>query len=306
MTLHQAYAAQLGASVIAGLTNLSQDLNPTVDNEVGIGTLFPQFVVMRGQKPSMAFATRDVASLLALTGSTGADIGAGNTFIGYFAKMDKGRSPLAGSVHRSYTMANGVLVPRTLSCQHQQDAQVDSVAAALSADGLAHPLAVSDAVALPTVPRDNNRWTLGPVTVGGVSVGRVTSISVDFGVATETEGDGSNLYDTFFAQPGTQPTITISGLDATALAAAGIPFEGKAGTHANTTIYLRKRAANGIGFIPNGDLSAPHIKIDADGLAVVQQHSGQGPRRGEISLVITCGWDGTNAPIGVTTGTTIV
>lgn len=300
MTLHQAYAAQLGATVIAGLTSLSQDLNPTIDNEIGIGSLFPQFVVMRGQKPAMAFATRDVAGLLDLTGSTGADIAAGNTFIAYFAQLDKGRSPLAGAVHRSYTMANGVLVPRTLSCQHQQDAQVDCVAASLSSDGATHPLALSDVVALPTVPRDNSRWTLGDVTIGGVSIGRVNSVSIDFGVSTETEGDGSDLYDTFFAQAGTQPTITIGGLDATVLAAAGIPLEGKGGTHANTSIYLRKRAAGGVGFVAGASLE--HVKIDADGLAVVQQHSGQGPRRGEIQLVMTCGWDGTNAPIGITTG----
>lgn len=299
MSLYTAFATQHGATVLSGLENLDTAVNPEVDNNVGIGSIYPQFAVMRGQKPQMQFQSHAAANILGVTGSIGADIDGTSTFIAYFAKMD-GQLPSAGAVHRSYTCDRGVLVPRRLSVQHQRDAVVDVSAILYSSDGETEPYVISDVAALPTLPRDNVRHTLGNVTIAGVAMGCTVGVEIDFGNNLRTRGCGSDVWDKHVEQPGVQAVITITGLDAEKFAAASIPMDGKQATHANTIIYLRKYDETGTGFV--ADLTAEHIKIDAEGLASVVNHQGSGVDTSELTVQVHCTIDGSgNAPIAINT-----
>ena len=77
------------------------------------------------------------------------------------------------------------------------------------------------------------------------------------------------------------------------LLAATIPFLGKAATHANTAIYLRKRLAGS-----TYSVSADHCKIAADGLIVPQGIADVTTgSRSTTELFMQCRHDGTNLPI---------
>lgn len=304
MALNTAYAAKYGSNVIAGLSNLNTSTNPEVQNESGIGTPFPQFVVITAQKPRIAFSSRAVATALGITGSTGAKIDGTNGFQAVYAKIGDDGLPASGSVHRTYTANRGLLLPRRLTCNHRQIATLDMEALLFSASGASHPLVVADNAALPSLVVNNVQHTLGGISFGTsglvTSFGCAQSLSIDFGSAAETLGCGSDLYDVHLQLPSVKPVITITGIDAAVFAATGgVPAVGKAIDHANTAIYLRKYAQDGIGFVANA--TEEHIKITVHGLAVVTQHNAQGTARGEVTLQITGGWDGTNAPIQIDT-----
>jgi hypothetical protein len=304
MALNTAYAAKYGSSVIAGLSNLNSSLNPEVQNESGIGTPFPQFVVITAQKPRIAFSSKAVAAALAITGSTGAKIDGTNGFQAVYAKLGDDGLPASGSVHRTYTAARGLLVPRRLNVNHRQSAVLDMEALLFSAAGTSHPLVIADNAALPSLVVNNVQHTLAGIAFGiaeaVTTFGCAQTLSIDFGSAAETLGCGSDLYDVHMQLPSVKPVITITGIDAAVFAGSGgVPAVGKPIDHANTAIYLRKYAENGIGF-DAGD-SGAHIKITCHGLAVVTQHNAQGTTRGEVTVQITGGWDGTNAPLQIDT-----
>jgi hypothetical protein len=305
MTLHTAYAVRYGAStVLSGMTNLDTQTNPTVENESAAGTPFPQFAVITSQKPKIMFASKQVAAVLALTGLTGVAIDASNNLFAVYAKLGSNGLPASGSVHRQYTANRGLLLPRRLTCGLRASATVDVEALLYSADGAAHPLTISDTVALPVLTQNNIQHAIGPVSIGVsgsvATVGCVQNISIDFGSGAETVGCGSDLYDGHLHYPRSAPVITISGIDASAFGGTNaVPAVGKAIDHANTKIFLRKRATSGIGFV--ADATEEHIQITANGVAVVTQHTGQGTSRAEVTIQITTSWDATNAPITIDT-----
>lgn len=307
MTLYTGHSVKYGTTVLAGLENLDLQTNTEVDNKVGIGSIYPPFAVLRGQKPAIQFQTHAIADLLDVTGLVGADIDDTNNLVAYFAKMD-GQLPDAtdpNTVHRSYTCDRGVLVPRRLSCQHQQDAVIDVEAVLYSSDGATEPIAIADNATLPMLTRDNVRYTLHSATIAGVDIGCQVGVTIDFGNGLRTRGCNSDVWDKHVEQPGVQPKITITGIDAEIFkATGGIPLEGKGGTHANTELYFRKYSEDGILFVD--DATAEHIKIDAEGVAVVTGHSGQGVDTSELTIEITCTLDGNaNAPIGIDTTSTL-
>lgn len=306
MTLHNAYAVKYGSTVLSGLTNLNTQLNPQVQNETGIGSPFPQFQAITEQKPSLQFQATMVAAALAVTGTTGAIIDGTNNLDAFYASLGNDGLPVAGSVHRSYTAIRGLLIPRRLNVGHRQRATLDMEALTFSSDGAAHPLVIADNVALPTLVVANVEHTLGALSLGpsggAVVFDCAQSLAIDFGNGAQTRGCGSDIFDKHLEQPGIKSIVTLTGLSATAFGAAGVPPVGLKVEHAGTALYLRKRD-EGVGFV--SDVTAEHIKITVDGVAVVTQHTGQGTAAAEVTLQIYCGWDGTNAPIVIDTASAI-
>lgn len=308
MSVLAAHSAQYGSTVLPGIESLSMQTNPNIANDVTIGSPYPQFVVMRGQKPTLPLSSQAVATVLGVTGSVGADIDDTNNFTALFSFMNNGAIVAAGP-HKSYTADRGLLLPRQLTCNHQEDATLNFEALLYSSDGATSPLVIAAPTSLPTIPRDEFKHTLGPITIdnaagSAIDFGCATSLSIDFGNNAQTRGCNSDIWDKIVEQPGIQPTITITGLEADWVSAAGIPLEGGGMTHANCVIYLRKRDASGVSFV--ADATAEHIKIDVQGLAVVTEHTGQGTSSAEVTLQITASLDGAgNAPIGINTASAI-
>lgn len=307
MPLHNAFAVKYGTTVIAGLSQLDAQTNPNVEAESTSGSPFPQFALITEQKPRIMFQTKQVAALLGVTGLTGAAIDDTNTLVSYFAKLADTGLPAVGPVHRAYTAVRGLLLPRRLTCQSRGNVQVDAEALLFSTDGAAHPLAIADNLALPTIVRNNIQHTLGPITLGVSGTTTLTNcvqgLTIDFGSGAETLGCGSDLYDAHLQLPRLAPVITITGIDAALFGASGVPPIGRAIKHDGTKLFLRKRAIDGVGFVANN--VTEHIKMTINGLAVVTSHTGQGTARAEVSLQITTHWDGTLAPVTIDTASAI-
>lgn len=307
MGLHNAFAVKYGSTVVSGLTQLDAQTNPNVEAESSAGTPYPQFAVITEQKPRVMFQTKQVAALLGVTGLAGAAIDGTNGFTAYFANLAASGLPASGSVHRSYACNRGLLLPRRLTCQSRGNVQVDAEALVYSSDGAAHPLTIADNVALPSVVQNNVQHTIGQVAIGitgtVITIPCLQNLSIDFGSGAETIGCGSDLYDTHLQLPRIAPIITLTGIDAAVFGASGVPPVGMPLAHAATKLFLRKRATNGIGFVANG--TAEHIKLTANGLAVVTSHTGQGTARAEVNIQITTSWDGTNAPLTIDTASAI-
>lgn len=308
MPLHTAFAVRHGTTVLSGMTQIDTQTNPQVEAESSVGTPFPQFAVITSQKPKIMFASKAAAAVLALTGLTGVAIDGTNTLVAFYAQLGTNGLPASGGVHRSYTANRGLLLPRRMQCGLRGSLQVDLEALLYSSDGAAHPLVISDTATLPTLTQNNIQHAIGPITLGITgsvfTMGCPQNVTIDFGSGAETIGCGSDLYDAHLQYPRSAPVITISGIDAAAFGGTNaVPPVGKAIDHANTKIFFRKRALNGIGFV--ADATAEHIKLTANGLAVVTQHTGQGTSRAEVTLQITTSWDATNAPITINTASAI-
>ncbi len=298
MSLRSAYAVTLGATVLSGLTSLDVQNNPEVDNETGIGSPYPQFAVVTGIKPKIPFVSRAIKSVLSVTGSDGAEITTAAKLAAYFAKIGTNGLVESGTVHTQYIAERGLLIPRRLSVEHQRFASLDLEAMLYSIDGAAHPLAIAHNLALPTIARDNVRHTIKSVVIGNalaeIDLGCVTRVEVNFGNQARTVGCSSDVYDTHLSQDTIQPTISITGI--TPGIVSNDLLEGILAEHSDTVITLRQYNESGVGFEADED-----VVITGHGLAVLENHSGQGSRESSVTINVTCTWDGTNKPIVIAT-----
>jgi len=287
MPLTKAFAVQYNTTVLAGLTQLDTQFGAEVRSDVGVGSLFPQFAVIAGVRPRLQFSSRAVDAVLGVTGTIGAPIASATLLRAFYAQLTDGQ-PSAGTVHSRYTFDRGLLVPRRLQCSHRQDATIDVEAITFSSDGVIKPM-IEATAALPTIVRDNIRHTLKTATLGNVDLGCFTDISIDFGVNADTLGCKSDVYDKHLTlDNGITPVITITTLDTD----VALALEGLVGTHANSSIVLRQYDTSGILFSNAND-----VTLTAAGVITRDSHSGSGNQRSQLTVRMTCTWDGTNAPI---------
>lgn len=304
MTLSQAHSAKYGSStVLGGVTSLNVALGPEVKADPGPGSVYPQHAQVVAERPKVTGTTQALAAWLAVTGSTGALIDGTNNFAAFFAKIAANGLPASGTVHRSYTLNRGLLIPRRINVNSRSFGTLDFEALSYSSDGTTHPIAISDTAALPTVARDNVHHTIGKVVLGGLVIDCINSISIDFGSKAESIACGSSYFDMHVQQPGVAPTVTLRGISAEAFGSSGVPAAGTVLTNSDSKIYLRKYLTNGLGFV--ADATAEHIALSIVGIAKVMDHAANGLQRGEIGIQITTCWDGTNAPITIDTASAI-
>lgn len=290
---------------IGGITRQQVRSASEVRRERTSGSVVPQFVGLYAQKPIASGATYAIASLLAQLGVTGLPITSSVNpgVVLYAQKFAENSTPASGGAHRSYTLKSGILVPRTLRVSHQGDATLD-YEALVTYDGSNSPIVITDSVSLPTGITDAERFTLGPMTVAGVSLPQVTELQIDFGVQARTIGADSDVWDTFAWIAGLEPMITLTGIDVEWLKSTNLPLTGEVPTHADTEVWLRKRSQDGDSFVDETD--AEHVKFSMAGIAVVQTAFDQsGDEPASCSVEITGVFDGTNMPLVVDTSAAI-
>jgi len=296
---HSIGAVVFNATVLGGITQLDVQTGTEAQGEATSGEPYTRYRSIVAQKPTASFSTLAVAAALDLCGSMGssiADLAAG--LIMYITKHADGSTRSAGATHRKYTAVQGIVYPQQLSVDHQGHARL-SYAVAPTWDGTNDPIVETDTVALPTADADTERFSIGPVTIGAVTIAQIRSLTIDFGVNVATEGADSEIFDRFAGVVDVNPRITLSGIDIEWLKSSNIPRAGKVGTQANTSLYLRKRAEGGTF---TADATEEHIKIDAAGLAyVTQAFSGSGNQAGETQLVMDVDYDGSNDPLTIDT-----
>jgi hypothetical protein len=290
--------------LIGGVEQMSIQLGSQQRADPTSGDPYPSHVALVAQKPMARFSTKHLKTALDATGLFGIKIAsATNPGLELFAqKYTEGSTPASGANHRKYTIREGILLPRSLSCSHQGDATLQYEALA-TWDGTNNPVVIADSSSLPTGLTDAQRFTLEDVVIGGIAIPQVTQLDLDFGLTAQTEGSNSDIWDTHCTVRQTRPSITLRGIDIEWFKSAVVPILGLAATHANTSIKLRKREVGG-SFVADG--TAEHIVITACGMAAIDTaFDARTNENAETSTLLPCRYDGTNYPIVINTASAI-
>lgn len=287
-------------SVIGAVSQHSISGNPEIQKETTSGSIYPDTVILNALRPVARFTTFDIPGAITAFGSIGTVFGSciikdvDDTGLTLYLQKQSCAGVAAGSVHVSYTIPNGVVVPRTLNVDHRGNAQL-TYEVFSRYDGTNAPLIRAASEALPSLASEPvGRWGMYSATVAGQALEGKRNISIDFGVSVTQEGADSEQYDTVVSVGSVMPRITIRGVDESwASTVAGIT--GTSGTHANTEIELQKRGVS--------TASTVHVRLTAAGLVSWDTFfDGTPDRPGETTLAIDCVYDGTNAPIVAYTG----
>lgn len=292
-------------TLIGGITDQNVELGTEVRRDRTSGQIYPEHQAIVSQKPGATFSTLQIARALDACGLLGTNIlSTLNAGLELFAQAwTDGSTPAGASSHKKYTIRKGLMIPRTLTVDHQQDAVLSYQVLAVY-DGTNNPVVLAENQSLPAGLVDDERFTLGKFTIAGITTGQAIRLSIDFGVAAETQGGDSDTWDTRSRIVAVEPTITLRGNDLHWFKdSGGIGILGASGTHANTILYL-KRYQEGSTFVPDG--TAEHIKFTAAGLAYIDTPFAQsGDTPAEIELMMPLKYDGTNVPITIDTASAI-
>ena len=293
------YSVGFGSSIVGGITKQTIATETEVRGETTGGDVYSRFLSVTSQKPGGSFSTMAIAAALNQCALLGVDIsGLTGGFSLYAQKHAEGGTRAGSLAHRQFVFNEGLVVPRTLSVDHRGDASIDYDVVA-TYDGTNDPVVINDGVTLPAAATDNERFTVGPLTIGGETIDHVRSISLDFGVEVATEGADSEVWDRFASIVTVKPKLTVRGIDIEWLKSSVIPLSGKAATHANTTVYLRKRDDGGT-FV--ADATEEHISLTMAGLATIDTAmDASGSDAAEASLELMLQYDGTNNPVVIDT-----
>ncbi len=291
-------------TLIGGITEQSLPIESEVRRDRASGDVYGRHIALVRQAVTASFTTYQIARALDVCGLLGLKIAA-TTNVGlemFGQKWNEGGTPLSGASHMKYTIKEGLLVPRSISATHQQDATI-SYEALATWDETNNPVVVANNATLPSGVTDDQRFTLGKFTLGSIAVGQLTNLEIDFGITAETVGADSDVWDTFARIVAIEPMLRLRGSDLTVFDASKIPLTGKAGVHADTIFYLRKRQ-DGSTFAP--DATTEHIKFTANGLATITSGMSQsGDPPSEIEIEMPLRYDGTNVPLVINTASAI-
>lgn len=268
------------------------------------GAIYPTHVAIVSQNPTADFASYAIQNCLDQIGIGGLSIASlANGLDLYAYKHADGGGRMTGGNHRKYTIEKGLIVPTRITCEHRGDATI-AYNVLPTWDGANDPLVESDSVSVPAAPTDDERFTIGPVTIGGVTIDEIRSFELDFGMNAKTEGTDSDLHDTHSSIVDVMAVLTLRGINLEWLKSTNIPRAGKAATHANSSFYLRKRSQSAAGFL--SDATAEHIKGTMAGLCYIEDtFTGGRDNPAEASLKLVAKFDGTNAPVVFTTASAI-
>lgn len=297
---HTLYDCELGKATplsLPGISSMELSSETEVVAEATSGALYPEHIAMTAQDPTANLSTFCIAKFLTEIALTGLSISTLPTGLNLFAyKHAEGSGRAGASSHRKYGIGEGIIVPVSLSCDHRGDCQLQYKVIA-TYDGTNAPVVITDTVTLPTAGNDDERFTIGKTVLGNITIDHLKSVSLDFGIEAEPDSADSDIWSTHVSIKQTKPVFTFRGVDVEYLKSSNIPLEGKASTHATTSVHFRKRSLDASGFV--SDSTAEHVKITADGLAYVDkifsaQESGGAA---EATVMLPCRYDGTNSPL---------
>ncbi len=289
--------------VIGGITSQTVTLGSEHRANPISGTPYPEHMALALQNPTATADTTEIAKALDKLTVSGLEVTSDDPDVGvvfYAVKHDPGGTRATTSINSSYTFGDGLLVPRTITAAHQQDASLSFEMLPIS-DGTNAPIADSIVAALPTIGTQE-RFTLGPVTLGSKVLTGIQSVDIDFGITATPRGSDSDMWNTHISSDMVVPTITIRGVNLEWFGSATIPLAGLVGTTANTSIYLRKYSDGG-SYVADG--TAEHIKFQSDGVASIGSVNASGPEA-TIDVTFQCLATAFNThPITLDTASTI-
>lgn len=301
-----ALTAQVGGAVyVDGI--LDMGINSQLQSRVDVadGAVYGTFGALVSGAPVGRFSTNDLKALLDQAGLEGMKIDQDGTHPGvvlYAQKYKEGgtREAISSAVHLSWTIANGILVPRTLELSHQRAAQISAEVIARKAGAVA-PVVFSATDQLPAAsPSVDVEWTLGPVKLNAVTIDGVESVGVDFGIDVAAEGSDSDTYPTFTGIRRIQPVITLQGVHADQLST--LTVDGAFYSATQVVLYARKLSEGGT-FVADG--TAQHVKLTLGKCRVDWDSVGGDPKRITMRLTPWYTVSGAVSPMAINTASAI-
>lgn len=271
---------------IKGITSKSEE---DVRQEIASGSIFADTVYKAAATPMASFTTEDIdGSALYLPWGTCLTAVTDSGVSLYQQAQDC--SGVGATGHAKAQIKLGVMVPRTLSIDHQGNA---SLAWDVYSrwDGSNDPVVRTASVALPSsTATPVQRYTMEQATVANVAISGKRNISIDFNPTVLRESADSDPYNTVVSVSDFRPRVTIRGVDPSYVTSLGIA--GATCLPADTSIELRAR-----GVARN---TTSHYKLTFAGLATVETFfDGNNNSPAESNIIITCGniQAGVNSPI---------
>jgi hypothetical protein len=147
----------------------------------------------------------------------------------------------------SFAVADGIIVPVSISAAAGQEGKLSVMAYANSSTGTSEPLVIGTTKTAPSVVEDYV-YTVGQVTIGSELAG-CTNIDVQFGYEVKSnEGDSGLFYPTLHYVSRQEPVVTATLTDISAATQARLNY----GQLAAATVTFRKLRE---GAIPDGALT---------------------------------------------------
>jgi hypothetical protein len=112
-----------------------------------------------------------------------------------------------------YSIAKGIMTLETITLAQGAVATATLRITPISTDGIADPVSIDDAVALPSVEPLDEACTLGAVAINGTAVDRVQSVDIQLNNSVNTVSSNGGYYPTFAYLNAHSPAFTISGVN---------------------------------------------------------------------------------------------
>jgi hypothetical protein len=201
------------STVIKGIKSHSLDPQLTQILLAGSGEADTGFAAIGEIKPQMTFTTSAIQTALGNLGGINGIAITSNLFA-WFQKTLSGGIRSTGATHIMLTGISGILVPQTLRIPHAQQAEIDYLAALISADGSASPITVAPTTALDAgqLPASEG-WTLGGASLNGLALPGVSLVTVNFGIVLEITAADGHVYAIHVCIKERRPSITITTYD---------------------------------------------------------------------------------------------
>lgn len=259
--LHALTAQAAAAVYIDGIqeVGINSQLETRVDG--ADGSVYNTFGALVAGAPVGRFTTNDLKALLDAVGLEGMLVDADGTHPGvvlYKQKMKQGgtREAIGSGVHLSWTIANGILVLRSIELPHQGQARATAEVIARKS-GATAPVVFSATDTLPAAsPSVDVEWTLGKVVLNATTIDGLEMASIDFGVDVAVDTKDSDVYPTFVGVRRIQPSIVLAGVHADQLST--LTVDGASYSASQVVLYAKKLAAGGTHV---ADATAEHVKF---------------------------------------------
>lgn len=301
--IHALTAQSAGAVYVDAVRSLSLENRLATLLESGDGEVYASFGSLARGDVSVRFQTLDLKAALDALGLEGQLVDADGSHPGvevYLRRMTQGgtRDAAAAGTHWKGTIANGIAVPRRISCRSNENASLDVDVVARQTSSVA-PIVFDEAANLPTHNAGPDAvWTVGKVNLNGTQLEGVESVDVDFGIDLLIDRADSDIYPSFVSVASIRPRIMLTGahLDVTTtLTEDGLYYA------SGVIVYLRKRALGGTF---TADATAEHIKLTLGKCRVEPMSIDGDPKK--LGLVLTP-WAtiGTSNPLTMSTASAI-
>lgn len=247
LTSSSAWINQIeGTSPESGVSLIEESAGSATDRE---------FVAARDVAPTLPIVTSDV-SILSTIGMNGVAVIAGTygPIVVYGRELPQGGLPtaIATTNHLKMTVTDGVMIPQTVSAQHNQTAKLSIMLHAILSPSAAQaaPFVFTASNAITSGAGATSKiYTTGPIkyttsasspAVSPRLLQGIKSISVDFGLGINKESDSGEVYPTHVGIISRMPRIEFATSDVELITEIGdgIPIT-------LFTAYFRNVAANG-------------------------------------------------------------